>query len=142
MIGSRQRRADKTVLDLNDEDAMDATKEALLKSLGDQRAHVLGALEGLDAAALRRPVLPTNWNCVGMVHHLALDVDRLWFRHVVAGEHLDGGEDATSAWKVGAETSPEDVLALYRDEIERANVIIEATPLDAAPKHWPAHFGS
>ncbi len=121
---------------------MDATKEALLNTLDSQREHVLGSLEGLDAAMLAQPTLPTNWNCVGMVQHLALDVERFWFRQTVAGEPFDDSGDATSAWVVEADTPPEEILALYREEIDRANTVIRATPLEAAPKQWAGHFGS
>ncbi len=58
----------------------------LRASLNAQRDHVLGILEGLDEDALRRPVLPSRWTCLGLVRHLALDVERFWFRGVVAGE--------------------------------------------------------
>jgi hypothetical protein len=121
---------------------MDATKEALLIALDLQRQHVLGSLEGLDAAALRQRPLPTDWNCIGMVQHLALDVERFWFRQTVAGEQFDDGADATSAWVVGPAVPPEEILALYRDEIDRTNAIIRATPLEAAPAQWAEHFGS
>jgi Protein of unknown function (DUF664) len=120
---------------------MDATKEVLLKSLDTQREHVLGTLEGLDVDTLRQPALPTNWNCVGMVQHLALDVERFWFRQTVAGEQLDDAGDSASAWIVDSDTPPEEVVALYRDEIDRANAIIRATPLEAAPRWWADHFG-
>jgi Protein of unknown function (DUF664) len=123
-------------------DDSDTTKEALLKSLDSAREHVLGILDGLDASALSKPVLPTNWSCIGMVNHLAVDVERFWFRQTVAGQRLDEGADSTSAWQVSPDTPPEEVLALYRDEIEKANAIIAATPLDAEPEHWPEHFGS
>jgi hypothetical protein len=121
---------------------VDATKEALLETLDTQRQHVLGSLEGLDAALLRQPALPTNWNCVGMVQHLALDVERFWFRQTVAGEPFDDRGDSTSAWVVGPAVPPEEILALYRDEIDRANAIIRATPLEAPPAQWADHFGS
>jgi hypothetical protein len=121
---------------------MDDTKDALLSTLDAQRDHVLGSLEGLDAPMLRRPALPTKWNCLGMVQHLALDVERFWFLQTVAGEPFDGPGDSSSAWVVGVDTPPEEVLALYRDEIESANAIIRATPLEAQPKHWADHFGS
>jgi hypothetical protein len=121
---------------------MDATKEALLETLDAQRGHVLGSLEGLDAAALRQPTLPTAWNCVGMVQHLALDVERFWFRQTVAGESFDDPGDSTSAWVVGSAIPPAEIRALYRDEIDRANAIIKATPLEAPPEHWADHFGT
>jgi hypothetical protein len=49
---------------------------------------------------------------------------------------------STSAWVVGPDIPPEQILALYRDEIDRANAIIRATPLNAAPEQWAEHFGS
>jgi len=112
----------------------------LLSYLSAQRAHVLGILEGLDEEALRRPVLPSGWTCVGLVQHLALDVERFWFRCVVAGEQtvIDGlAEAGDNAWHVGADVPAEVVFDLYRQEIDRANAIITATPLDAAPAWWP-----
>jgi uncharacterized protein DUF664 len=85
-------------------------------------------------------VLPSGWTCIGMVRHLALDVERFWFRSVVAGEpvELPTGDDA---WRPVEGESAADVLALYREETRRADQIIEATPLDAGPSWWPDFFG-
>ncbi|MGO8892621.1 MAG: DUF664 domain-containing protein [Streptosporangiaceae bacterium] len=44
----------------------------LLQFLDTERDHVLGILEGLSEEQLRRPVLPSGWNCLGLVKHLAL----------------------------------------------------------------------
>jgi len=109
---------------------------ALLSSLNDQRDHVLGILEGLPEEALRRPVLPSGWTCLGLVRHLALDVERFWFRAVVVGEHMDL-ESGAAAWQVTPDMSAEAVFGLYRQETELANAIIAATPPDAAPAWWP-----
>ncbi len=49
--------------------------ETLLAYLNAQRDHALGILEGLDEAALRRRLLPSGWTCLGLVRHLALDVE-------------------------------------------------------------------
>jgi Protein of unknown function (DUF664) len=116
--------------------------DALLKSLDAQREHVLGILEELPDEALRRSVLPSGWSCVGLVQHLALDVECFWFRQVVAGEKVarEPGGDA-SAWLVDANVPPAHVFNRYRQEIERANQIIAATSLDAAPAAWPDFFG-
>jgi hypothetical protein len=51
-------------------------------------------------------------------------------------------KNSTSAWNVSPDMPPEEVVALYRDEIDHANAIIRATPLEAAPAHWADHFGS
>ncbi|HEU5416746.1 MAG TPA: DUF664 domain-containing protein, partial [Streptosporangiaceae bacterium] len=54
----------------------------LLDYLNGQRRHVLGILDDLSEDDLRRPVLPSGWTSLGMVRHLALDVERFWFRAV------------------------------------------------------------
>jgi len=65
---------------------MDEEKALLLDFLEGERAHVLGILDGLSEEQLRRPVLPSGWNCLGMVKHLALSDEHYWFRCVVGGE--------------------------------------------------------
>jgi uncharacterized damage-inducible protein DinB len=121
--------------------ADNAEARALLDTLTSQREHVLGILEGLSDGDLRRPVLPSGWTCLGLVHHLALDVERFWFRAVVAGEPMvTGGDD--NAWEVAADVSADTVLDLYRKEIELADAIIAATDLETAPAWWPDFFGS
>jgi hypothetical protein len=109
---------------------------ALLSSLTDQRSHVLGILEGLPEESLRRPVLPSGWTCLGLVQHLALDVERFWFRAVVAGEQVDL-ESGDGGWQVAPEVSAEAVFDLYRQEIGLADAIIAAAAPDAAPGWWP-----
>src|SRR3954463_862276 len=98
----------------------------LLSTLRAQRAHVLGALDGLPDEALRRPVLSSGWTCLGLVRHLALDVERVWFRGVVAGEQIvidELTEAPEDAWHVGSDVPAEAVFAVYRQEIDRANAI-------------------
>ena len=112
-------------------------RQLLLTSLNDQRQHVLGILDGLPDEALRRPVLPSGWTCVGLVNHLALDVERFWFRNVFAGEPV---EQPADAWTVGLEVPGQAVLDLYRSEIELANAIIASTPLDSPPINWPERW--
>jgi hypothetical protein len=111
----------------------------LLVYLNAQRNHVLGILDGLSAEDLRRPVLPSGWTSLGLVQHLALDVERFWFRAVIAGEQavIDELAAAEDAWQVAPDVPAGTILDLYRQEIERANAIITATPLEAAPAWWP-----
>ncbi len=120
----------------------DRTKAALLKSLATQREHVLGILDGLPDEALRRPVLPSGWTCLGLVRHLTFDVERFWFRDVIAGEPRGGADVPDNAWHVGPDVPAEAVFGAYRQEIERANAVIAVTPLDTAPRWWPDFFGS
>jgi hypothetical protein len=119
--------------------------QELLKCLTKQRAHVLGILEGLDDDALRRPVLPSGWTCLGLVQHLALDVEQLWFRAVAAGERsvIDGLADAGNAWLVDPAVPAAEILELYRRETTAATAIIAASSPDAGVAWWPEDvFGS
>lgn len=118
---------------------LSAEHKTLLAYLNAQREHALGILEGLDEETLRRSVLPSGWTSLGMVQHLALDIERFWFRAVVAGEQaaIDEVADALNAWQVSADVSAKTVFDLYHEEIGRADAIIAATPLDAAPAWWP-----
>jgi uncharacterized damage-inducible protein DinB len=117
----------------------DVEKAALRRWLDDQREHALGILEGLDEDALRRPVLPSGWTCLGLVQHLALDVERFWFRAVVAGEPaaIADLEQTADAWQVAPEKPSAAILDEYRQQITLANGVIAATPLDAPPAWWP-----
>ena len=125
-------------------DSTTAETELMLAHLRAQRRHVLGILEGLDEAAMRRPVLPSGWSCLGLVRHLALDDERFWFRGVVAGEQEVIDEVAAStqsAWQLGPDETADQVLARYRTEAARTDAIVAATALDAAPAWWPDFFG-
>ncbi|MFI8487493.1 DinB family protein [Streptomyces rubrogriseus] len=113
--------------------------KALLRVLDGQRRHVLGILDGLDAKDLRRPVLPSGWHCLGLVQHLALDVERFWFRAVVAGDEevIHGLTSGDEAWQVASEMPAVDVLDRYRREAELADAVITARPADAPLAWWP-----
>jgi uncharacterized damage-inducible protein DinB len=121
---------------------MEPETQELLDCLESQRAHVLGILEGLTDEELRHPILPSGWAILGLVHHLAVEVERFWFREVVAGEIMPESDGASvSAWEVAPTTPAASVLDCYREEIERANVIVASTALDAEPTMWPDFFG-
>jgi hypothetical protein len=122
---------------------MTGDTEALIEYLDAQREHVLGILEGLSNEDLRRAMLPSGWSSLGMVKHLAVDNEHYWFRCIVAGESLDYFKDngLENAWHVGPNESPEEIFALYREEIARSNEIIRATPLDAPPGQRDSWWG-
>jgi Protein of unknown function (DUF664) len=127
---------------------MDSELDALRDYLDGQREHVLGILDGLSDADLRRPVLPTGWNCLGLVRHLTMDVERFWFPGVIAGEpdvadQLRAGAEAH--WQVPDAMSADQVLAGYRTEIDRANAVLAAAAerphaLEQPPAAWPAEI--
>lgn len=112
-------------------------REALLGALRAQREHVLAAVEGLPDEALRRPVLPSGWTCLGLVQHLTLDVERFWFRAVATGEAVDL-ETGDGAWRVAADTRADAVVGAYRAEAQLSDqVIASAADLSAGPAWWP-----
>ena len=68
---------------------MTSDTDVLIDYLDGQREHVLGILEGLSDEQLRARVLASGWNALGLVQHLALDVEHYWVQCIVDGEALD-----------------------------------------------------
>jgi hypothetical protein len=118
-------------------------RTVLLKYLDAQRQHVLGILEGLAEGDLLRSPLPSRWNPAGLIQHLAIDVERFWFRAVVAGEQdvIASLDEASNAWEIASGSPIRDVFDLYRQEIDQANAIIDSTLLQTPPLWWPDFFG-
>ncbi len=117
-------------------------RDTLLAALAEARRHVLRQIEGLDDAALRRPVLPSGWSCLGLVRHLTLSDERFWFEVVVAGGPLDWwpeGEDGD--WRVGADEPARDVVEAYRVAITASDAILAGCALDDAPLHRENGWG-
>jgi hypothetical protein len=111
----------------------------LLAALNDQRGHVQGIVEGLAEEDLRRAVLPSGWTFLGLINHLALDVERFWFRTVVGGQRaaIDELAATADAWQVDPQVPAHRILDLYREQIDLANTVITATATDAALAWWP-----
>lgn len=117
--------------------------------LDTEREHILGILDGLGEEQLRQPVLPSGWNCLELVRHLTVDVERFWFRGVVAAEpEIVAGMTAglTAHWSVPEGMGAAEVLAEYRAEIERSDLALAALGrsasteerlLDREPAAWP-----
>jgi uncharacterized protein DUF664 len=109
-----------------------AETEILVHCLDQQRESVLKIVDGLPEAMLLRPVFPSGWTCLSLIHHLAVDDERYWFRGVAAGEPIEfPADEDTTGWLVGPQVTAVQVFSLYQEEITRANAIIAATPLDA-----------
>jgi hypothetical protein len=117
--------------------------EVLIDFLDTQREHVLGILEGLSDEQLRATVLPSRWSALGMVQHLALDVEHYWVQCIVAGETLDFYKQnhLENAWAVAPNATSEEVFALYRREWEKSNEILRETSLDAPPAQRDEWWG-
>jgi hypothetical protein len=65
------------------------TKRELLGWLDDQRAQIAELVRAMPPEARRRSQIPSGWTARGLVRHLTLDVERVWFRAVMAGEPVD-----------------------------------------------------
>jgi len=112
--------------------------ELLIAYLGSQRRHVLGIVDGLDDADLRRPVLPSGWSPLTMLSHLTHDDELFWFGAVVArDEDVVARVLTADGWSVPDDVAAADVLAAYREQTRRSDEILRAADLDAAPAWWP-----
>jgi hypothetical protein len=74
-------------------------KGELLEWLDAQRKHVAEQVLAMPAEVRRRSYVPSGWTPRGVIRHLTLDVERVWFRAVMAGERVDlpQGYDGWSA---------------------------------------------
>jgi uncharacterized damage-inducible protein DinB len=107
----------------------------LLSWLDAQRRHVIEQVEAMPPAARRRSVVPSGWTARGLVRHLTLDVERVWFRAVMAGEPVDLPE-GYEGWTAPEDQSDDELLEQYADECRLAAAAIEDLDLDAEPQWW------
>jgi hypothetical protein len=108
------------------------TKAALLRTLGSQRTHVLGIVEGLTDEQLLATRLPSGWCVAGMLDHLSFDVERYWFGSILGGapiEERDTGGDPAS-WALEPGTSPHACVSRYRDEADAADRVLARVALE------------
>lgn len=106
-------------------------KTALLGFLEAQRACVLTIVDGLDD--LTRSAVPSGWTPLGMIEHLGY-AERHWFQQVVTGtaDPMPWPDDDHAPLTTPRPSSV--VFDFYREQRERSNAIVAATPLDAPPK--------
>lgn len=116
-------------------------KRELLEWLDEQRQHVVEQVRAMPAEARRRSVVPSGWTSRGLLRHLALDVERVWFRAVMAGERVDLPQ-GYDGWTAPEEQSDEDLIEQYAAECRLATAVIEQLDLDAEPVWWFEGGGS
>jgi uncharacterized damage-inducible protein DinB len=111
-------------------------KDTLRHYLQDARNGLLSKLDGLDEYDLRRPLVPTGTNLLGLVKHVAsTEVGYLgdvfsrpypeafpWF--------AETAEDNADMW-AAPEQSPDDIVGLYHRVWAHSDTTIEALELDA-----------
>lgn len=118
-----------------DTDSERATKSELLAWLDAQRSHVADQVAAMPPDARRRSQVPSGWTPRGILRHLTLDVERVWFRAVMAGEQVvipQGYE----GWTAPDDVSDDELLQQYAEECRLATAAVADLSLDAAPVWW------
>jgi uncharacterized damage-inducible protein DinB len=110
-------------------------KRELLAWLDAQRAHVAEQVRAMPAEARRRSYVASGWTPRGLVRHLTLEVERVWFRAVMAGERVDLPE-GYDGWTAPELQSDEELLEEYANECRLATAIVDRLELDAEPAWW------
>lgn len=116
-------------------DTEEATKRELLKWLDAERAHVAEQMQAMPAEARRRSQVPSGWTPRGVVRHLTLDVERVWFRAVMAGERVELPQ-GYDGWTAPELQSDVELLEQYAEECALATAAVGEMGLDAEPTWW------
>jgi uncharacterized damage-inducible protein DinB len=119
-------------VDMNSEQT---TKRELLEWLDAQRTHVAEQVRAMPAEARRRSHVPSGWTPRGVIRHLTLDVERMWFRAVMAGERLELPE-GYDGWTARDLQSDEELLEEYANECRLATAAVGNLGLEAKPAWW------
>jgi hypothetical protein len=114
-------------------------RDQLRHFLSEQRAAVLGIIDGLSEQQLRSPVLPSGWTPIGMVKHLG-GAEEHWLQQVFAGadgdyawpDGIDEPYDPDAPFRTDHDTAV--VIDYYRRQSALTDEILDTTPLEALPK--------
>lgn len=93
------------------------------------RSCVLKKADGLSEEQLRRVLVASGTNMLGLIKHLTV-AERVWFGHDLLGGEPD--PDWDFGMDVPAELSAEQVLADYREAIQASNAAIRTVGDPAA----------
>ena len=118
-------------------------KADLHRYLQEARDALLWKLDGLTEYDIRRPLVPTGTNLLGLVKHLAL-VEQGYFGDTFGSPPEDkipwDETDPNSDMFAAPEESRAFITGLYRRACAQSDVTIDALPLDATGHvpWWPA----
>jgi uncharacterized damage-inducible protein DinB len=115
-----------------------AEKESLYAFLDKQRDVFVWKLEGLSDEDLRRPMVPSGTNLLGMLKHLAA-VEYGWFcltfgRETEPLPFEDEDEDADL--RVNPDESTQDILDFYARARAASDAVIHELDLDSTGTSW------
>ena len=115
-------------------------RETLHDSLNRNRDIVVWKLEGLDDEALRRPVVASGTNMLGLVKHLAA-VEFGWFCTTFGRETEPlpfDDDDENADLRVETHETTADILTFYARARAAADVAIDELDLDTIGTSWAA----
>ena len=107
-------------------------RELLDGILDFHRDALLRKARGPSDDELRRPQVPSGTSVLGLVKHLAA-MERTWFRNGFANEGVPEiwrDDDPDADLRVEPDETAEDILTLYRSEVEAAKRAVEGASLD------------
>jgi hypothetical protein len=90
------------------------------------RAVVERKVDGLTLDQARTVRTSTGLSPLGVVKHLGW-VERGWFREIFAGEDvetIDGEDDNSAEFAIGADDTVDSVLAFYRTEVDNSRRVV------------------
>ena len=114
-------------------------KEVLLSFLDKQRNIFVWKLEGMSDEDLRRPMVPSGTNLLGMLKHLA-GVEYGWFlvhfgREVPEPLPFDDNDDEADM-RVRPDETTQDILDYYARARAACDAVINELDLDAVGDKW------
>ncbi|MEF2978246.1 DinB family protein [Subtercola sp. YIM 133946] len=108
-------------------------RESLESFLALQRQSIVYKASGLSDHDAARRLLPSITTVSGVIRHLA-DVERSWFREVMAGEqniaYRWSDDDPDGEFRVSADDALDDIIADYLSACAESNEIIASHTLD------------
>jgi uncharacterized damage-inducible protein DinB len=123
--------------------------DTLLGFLDFQRATLAWKVSGLDGDGLRATVGPSSMTLSGMLKHLSY-VEDIWFSRMLhrrdphpPWDTVNWKADRDWDWRSAAEDSPEELLKLWRDAVERSRSLVAEALADGggldqlARRTWP-----
>jgi uncharacterized damage-inducible protein DinB len=120
----------------------------LLGFLDFQRATLAWKVSGVDAAGMRARIAVSTMTLGGLLKHLAL-VEDSWFSRSLHGNEraqpwnaVDWSADPDWEWRTAADDTPEQLIGLWQDAVERSRELTTDALADggmgrAARRQWP-----
>lgn len=105
-------------------------RSVLLGYLTYHRVVLARKVEGLSDEQARQPACsPSALTLLGLIRHMT-DVERWWFRRVQRSEDIPALFDDEEEWRVPADATIADTLAVYWDEIAVIDRHLSAASMD------------